>query len=133
MQAVPVNYLAVVVAAVAGFLVGAVWYTALGKLWLEALGKKKEDMKPSPMPFIIAAVALLVMAWMLAGVMGHLGQVSIRGGVITAAFLWLGFVLTTTGVNQAFEGMKPALTAIDVGHWLAVLLVMGAVIGAFGS
>jgi hypothetical protein len=133
MQHVPMNYLAVVVAAVAGFAVGAVWYMALGKVWMQALGKKKEDMNPSPMPFIISAVALLVMAWMLAGVMGHLGQVTVRGGVITGAFLWLGFVLTTTGVNQAFEGMKPMLTAIDVGHWLAVLVVMGAVIGAFGS
>ena len=49
-----------------------------------------------------------------------------------AIFVWLGFVLTTTATNQAFEGMKPVVTAIDVGHWLAVLVLMGAIIGAFG-
>ncbi len=47
-------------------------------------------------------------------------------------FVWVGFVLTTIGVNQAFHGTKPLVTLIDAGHWLAVLLVMGAIIGAFG-
>ena len=64
--------------------------------------------------------------------MGHLGDVSIRGGLISAFFVWVGFVITTMGVNHAFSGANPRLTAIDGGHWLAVLLVMGAIIGAFG-
>jgi hypothetical protein len=40
--------------------------------------------------------------------------------------------MTTIGVNHAFSGASPKLTLIDGGHWLAVLVVMGAVIGAFG-
>lgn len=130
------NYLAVVVAALAGFGVGAIWYTVFGKAWLGALGKTEDEIKGSgagqAMPFVIALVADLVMAIMLAGLMGHLGDVSVRGGLISAAFVWLGFVITTMGVNHAFSGASPALTAIDGGHWLVVLLVMGAVIGAFG-
>ena len=74
----------------------------------------------------------LILALMLAGVMGHLGDITIRGGVISGFFVWLGFVITTMGVNHVFSGAKPMLTLIDGGHWLAVLLVMGAVIGAFG-
>jgi len=132
-----VNYVAVVIAALAGFGLGAVWYMVLGGAWMRALGKTEKELTPpngaaKAMPFIIAIVALLVMAWMLAGVMGHMGQVTIRGGVISGAFVWLGFVITTMGVNHAFTGAKPALTLIDGGHWLAVLVVMGAVIGAFG-
>jgi Protein of unknown function (DUF1761) len=129
----PINYLAVVVAAVAGFLLGWGWYTVFGKVWMAALGKSKEDCgKPSPAPFIIAAVSCFLMAWMLAGLMGHLSNVTIRGGVISAIFVWIGFVLTTVATNHAFEGMRPVVTAIDVGHWLAVLILMGAIIGAFG-
>ena len=129
-----VNYLAVVVAAVAGFLLGWGWYTVFGKIWMVGLGKKKEECDGSmPVrPLIIAGIACLAMAYMLAGLMGHLSDVTIRGGIISAIFAWLGFVLTTTATNQAFEGMKPVVTAIDVGHWLAVLVVMGAIIGAFG-
>ena len=83
---------------------------------------------------MIAALANLVMAWVLAGVIGHLGagQVTIRNGMISRAFIWLGFVATTLAVNNAFAGRKPMLSVIDAGHWLGVLLVSGAVIGLFG-
>jgi hypothetical protein len=64
--------------------------------------------------------------------MGHLAQVNVRGGVIAGLIVWVGFVITTMGVNHAFSGASPKLTLIDGGHWLAVLVVMGAVIGAFG-
>ena len=66
------------------------------------------------------------MAWMLAGLMGHLADVTLRGGVISAFFVWVGFVLTTTATNQAFRGTKPIVTVIDAGHGLAVLVVMGS-------
>jgi hypothetical protein len=72
MTAVPINYLAVVIAAIAGVLVGWGWYTIFGKVWQDALGKRKEDRKPTPLPFIITGVGCLLMAWMLAGLMGHL-------------------------------------------------------------
>lgn len=126
------NYLAIIVAAVAGFATGMIWYNLLGKQWAAALGKAPGDMKPAPRPFITAALALLVMAWMLAGLIGHLGEVTLRSGAVSGAFVWFGFVLTTVAVNHAFQGAKTALTAINAGHWLAVLVIMGGVIGAFG-
>ena len=89
------------------------WYTAFGKVWQDALGKRREDYKPTPLPFIVAAVGCLLMAWMLAGLIGHLADVTIRGGVISAFFVWVGFVLTTTATNQAFRGTKPIVTVID--------------------
>jgi hypothetical protein len=68
----------------------------------------------------------------LAGVIGHMGAITVRSGLISGAFVWLGFVITTLSVNYGFGGRKPMLTVIDGAHWLGVLLVMGAVIGAFG-
>ena len=62
----------------------------------------------------------LVIAWMLAGVMGHVSQVSVTGGIITAAFLWLGFIATTLIVNHRFQGAPWSLTLIDGAHWLGV-------------
>jgi hypothetical protein len=138
------NYLAVVLAAVAGWLVGALWYGLLAKRWVTALGttieefkRKQAAIKGSPrafLPFVLAFLADLIIAWMLAGVLGHLGpgQVTLRNGVISAAFLWFGFVLTTMTVNNAFGGRKYTLTAIDAGHWLAVLVVIGAIVGGAG-
>ena len=132
MQFSGIDYIAVLAAAAAGFATGAVWYTVLGKAWLAALGKTREELGSSPAPFVVAIVADIVMAWMLAGILGHLGEATIRSGVISAFFLWLGFVITTMAVNHAFGGARRMLTLIDGGHWLAVLLVMGLVLGAFG-
>jgi hypothetical protein len=139
-----VNYLAVLIAGVAGWLVGAAWYMALGKQWMAAQGKTEEQCKqeyeakkgtPAAWaPFVLAFVGALIMAWVLAGLLGHFGAggVTVRSGLISAAFVWLGFVVTTITVNNAFTGRKAMLTVIDSGHWLAVLLVQGAIIGAMG-
>lgn len=137
------NYLAILVATLAGFGFGAIYYMSLAKPWMNAVGWSAEEqarhvkgeLNPSKMPFVIAIVANLVMAVILAGIVSHLGpgQTTVRNGIISGAFCWLGFVVTTMATNYAFTARKPALTLIDGGHWLGVLLIMGAVIGAFGS
>jgi hypothetical protein len=136
-----INYLAVVIAALAGFGFGAIFYMLLARPWMDAVGwsadeqaaRIRGELSPGTTPFIIAIVANLIMAWVLAGLIAHMGPVTIRSGIISAAFCWFGFVITTLAVNYAFGNRKPMLTVIDGGHWLGVLLVMGAVIGAFGS
>jgi hypothetical protein len=130
------NHWAVLVAAIAGFAFGAVYYMALSKPWRAAQGIPTGSPPQAPPigPLILSLVANLVMAWVLAGMIGHLGvgQVTIKNGVISGAFAWLGFVATTLSVNYAFGRRTAMLTVIDAAHWLGVLLVQGAVIGAFG-
>ena len=133
-----INFFAVVIAAVVAWLVSAGWYMSLGKIYQAAQGKTPEqckvDMqKPGAfLPFLYAFIGNLVIAWMLAGVLGHLGQVTIKNGVISGAFLWFGFILTTMVVNFCFSGRDKRLLLIDLGNWLIVMVVMGAVIGAMG-
>jgi uncharacterized protein DUF1761 len=132
------NYLAIVIAAVAAWLFGAGWYMALGKPWMAALGTTPDKMaeaKKGPgawLPFVYAFVAELLMAWILAGLLGHIATLTIRGGLISAAFCWTGFVITTMVVNNGFAGRDARLLLIDGGHWLIVLLLMGAIIGGMG-
>ena len=130
------NYWAIVAAAAASFLFGGVWYGLLGKPWMAAIGKTEEEIKKGGMalPMTLSVIGLLIMAWVLAGLIGHLGpgQVTLRNGLISGAFCWLGFIATTLVVNHAFQGEKRLLTLIDGGHWLGVLLIQGAVIGLIG-
>jgi hypothetical protein len=136
-----ISYLSIVAAAVAGWLFGAVWYTALSKPWQQAAGipaGRLRQAQRSPafyVPFAIAFLALLLMAWVLAGLIAHLGpgQFTVRNGIVSGAFCWLGFVLTTIAVNNGFAGRDPKLLLIDAGHWLGVLLLMGAILGALGA
>jgi hypothetical protein len=126
-----INHLAVVVAAVAAWLASSLWYVSLRKPYAAALGKTPV---PAFGPYFFAFVADLIIAWVLAGLLGHLGtgQVTLRNGVVSGAFMWFGFVLTTMTVNYAFSGRDRRLLLIDAGNWLVVLLVAGAVIGLFG-
>ena len=130
------NYLAVLIAAVAAFALGAAYYMTLSRQWLAAVGMTKEQLgeKRSPVPFVVSFVALLVMGWVLAGTLGHLGagQVTVKNGIISALFLWLGFVVTTVFVNNAYPGRRYSLSVIDSIHWLGVLVIQGAVIGGMG-
>ena len=132
------NWLAILIATIAGFAFGAAYYISLSKPWLAAIGKTKEEIsaegKGSPLPFIISIVALAVMAVVLAGTIGHLGpgQVTLKNGVVTALFMWVGFVITTMAVNNAFGQRKASLTVIDGIHWLGVLVIQGAIVGALG-
>jgi Protein of unknown function (DUF1761) len=127
---------AIVLAAVAGYVVGAFWYTALSKPWMAAQGFTPESIKAnrSPLPFILVFVANLVMAIALAGVIGHLGvgQVTLKNAVISAVAVWLGFIATTLAANYSFGRRRLKLYVIDAGHWLAVLIAQGIVIGAMG-
>ncbi|MGE3064295.1 MAG: DUF1761 domain-containing protein [Hyphomicrobiaceae bacterium] len=134
------NYVAVLLAAVASFLFGGLWYGALSKPWLAAIESSEDDLRKrqaSVAPFVIAVVAQIVMAWMLAGVLLHLARggltINFRAGMISGFFLWLGFVVTTLATNHAFQGARRQLTLIDGGHWLGVLLIQGAILGWFGA
>lgn len=134
-----VSYLTILLAAVAGFLFGAVWYGGFSRQWLAALGKSDEQLKATAgfaTPMAITFVAQLVMAWMLAGILAHLLKggvaIDVRNGMLSAAFLWLGFLAPALVSNHAFQGARRALTLIDAGHWLGVLLIQGAIIGGWG-
>ena len=128
-----VNWLAAILATVASFAFGAVWYMGLSKQWMTALGKTREQLNVGYTPFIWSVVVELVMAYFLALLTpALLGEITIANAMIVAAHMWFGFVLTSMIMNHRYEGMKWSLTVIDSLHLLGVLLIQGAVIGVFG-
>jgi hypothetical protein len=128
------NYLAVIVAAVVAWLFGAAYYGVLGKAWAKAVRLDPAGMKMSTGPLITSFVAELIMAWVLAGLIGHLGpgQVTLANSVISGLFAWAGFMATVVAVNERYQGFGWDLTLINAGHWLGVAILMGAVIGWWG-
>ncbi len=133
-----VNYIAVLAAAVAAFLFGGAYYGLLANPWMRALGKTREELQRTGMvfPMLVGFLALVIMAIVLAGIIHHVaplgGRSQIRGGLISGALCWLGFVVTTLATNHGYQGQNRSLTLIDGGHWFGVLLIQGAVLGAIG-
>ena len=120
-------------AGVAAFLFGAVYYTSLGKAYQRALGKNPDDCKDQKMPLTplgICLVAEWIMAAVLYQLFANLGTMGWMAGAIAGATVGLGFMATSTVVNNAFPGRKLMLSVIDSIHWIAVGTIEGAVIGA---
>ena len=137
----PTNMTAVLIAAIAAWIFGAIYYSILGKAWLAAQGETPESVKAKnagksggakAAPFIISFVAEIVMAAALQGILFHSAMDTMRQGIIAGALTWLGFIATTVVVNNAYPGRKFMLAIIDAGHWLGVMLIIGAVIGGIG-
>ena len=100
-----VNYLAVIVAAVAGVAVGAVWYSVIfSRAWMAAVeipGKQMKQRGGSATPFILSGIAYLLMAMFLSALTA---PASVMTGAVAGFLVWLGFMLTTTTVNNAYPG-----------------------------
>jgi hypothetical protein len=134
-QLANIPWLAVIVATLIAFVIGAVYYTTLGKRWMKAAGiEAKPGAKINPMLFVNSLVFEFIMATMTSGVLFHIyaSGVTLRLGLISGFLLWLGFILPTLAINQRYQGFGWDLTLIDVIHWLLVMLAIGGTIGFIG-
>ncbi|HEV2423313.1 MAG TPA: DUF1761 domain-containing protein [Terriglobia bacterium] len=125
-----VNYIAVVVAAVAYFVLGAIWFSAFRGPWLEAVGKTPNQLTGSPATgYVVAFVSNLVIAWILARLIIAMTQRGLVRGAAMGALLWLGFTATTMATEFVFEGRTLGAYGIIAGYPLVGMLVMGAILG----
>lgn len=136
-----IHYWALFVAAIAAFAFGGIWYGPIfSKAWVASLGKTPEQLKANarPMPILFGAtfIAELVIAWALAGLMGHLAlsgiTVGVTHGLVVGLVCAVAFVITTLIVAHGYQGARWTQTFIDGGHWLGVFAIEGAIVGALG-
>ena len=141
MAFVTVNWLSIILAAVAAWLFGGIYYSATSKFWLAAQGKTMEQRQAEQAaksgaakvaPFIVVFVAEIIIAWALYGLLVHMNAFTLRGGIISAVLCWFGFVVTTLTSNYAFHGRRPMLSVIDSVAWLGAFVIIGAIVGWMG-
>jgi hypothetical protein len=125
-----IPWLAVLVATLAGFALGAVWYGPLfGKAWTRALGLSPDQMaRISP---TVAYGATFAWALLTATVLGaELGQgAGAKWGLTCSAAIGAFFVLPSLATNYLFEGKPFLVTAINGGYHVVRFALMGLVIG----
>lgn len=122
------NYLAIVVAAVAAFVVSSVWYL----VWSGRLARLSPVYAEGGPTRAWTGAAELARNLAVAGVAAwlvHLAGVDTWGGAVRlAAALWAGFPLVILAGSVVHERVPPALAAIHVGDWLVKLLVVLVVV-----
>ncbi len=129
-----VNYLAVLVAAIASMVVGSLWYSPLlfGKVWMHLAGMHEHDAKKGMgQAMMLQFIASLVTAYVLAHFMFYTNANMIVDGLQGAFWIWLGFVATSMMGDAIFAKKPWKLYFINSFHYLASLLVMGAIIAAW--
>jgi hypothetical protein len=133
-----VNYIAVVVAAVAIFILGGLWYSPVlfAKRWVKLIGKTEEEMKaaspaPAPLMFLAAFVCGFLVSLVLAVLLNHFINMSALRGAEVGAGCWLGFAGATSFANVIFAQKPKELWLIDSGYNLVSFVVAGVILGAW--
>lgn len=127
------NWVAVFAAAVAAFVVGAVWYSQalFAKPWMKAAGLTDKKAKDAGMakPMIVGFLVTLVSATALAVVFDVLALEGAVDGGLLGLLVAGGFIATNKIMHALFELKPTNYIFITVGGDLVALAVMGAVLG----
>ena len=129
--------LPVLIAAVAAFLIGALWYSPVlfAKAWVRANGYTPEKLAAmqanAGRAYGGSFVAFLVMASILGLLLRHLGADSIADGAGWGFHAWLGFALPIGFTAHVYSDRPVAVFLIDAGYQLVYMTVMGAILGGW--
>lgn len=127
------EYVAILVASVASFVVGFGWYALFGKQWMKMMGitkaqmEKGKQMNMTPYYFgqiVSVVVQVSILSWLLA----LTGRTTLYGGLCTASTLWLGFVAVESFSQVLWEGRTLKLWAFNNAQRLLSLLVIAAIL-----
>ena len=125
--------ISVIVAAVGGFAFGAAWYMALSKQWVAASGiEVDENGRPtnqSKTPFILAGIAMLLVAGMMRHTFAMSGIDTLAAGLVGGLGIGLFFISPWIMINNAYGDRPFNLTLIDGGYATFGCAVIGAILG----
>lgn len=128
--------LSVLVAAAAAWLFGAAYYMSLSKQWIAATGMPvDENGKPigngSPLPFVLSALAMILVAGMMRHIFAASGVASFGAGLVSGLGIGLFFIAPWIMINNAYAMRSFKLTVIDGGYAVGGCAIIGAVLTLF--
>ena len=121
------NWLAILVAAVAFFAVGALWYQpkVMGARWMKAAGVDPSKASPNPGIFVGTLIAYFLMAMVLAMIARGIGGSSFGDGLVLGLVTGVVFVGAQAWVNVTFEGRSMDLVLVNGGIGVFGHVIMG--------
>lgn len=135
MPTADVNIIAVIVAAIATMIVGALWYSPMlfAKQWMQAHGytpEKLEEMKRRGVTraYAVSVLCYVVMAYVLSLLASYTQATSFAQGLWLGFLAWLGFAATIGLTANMFSEKPIAVWVIDAGYQLTYLLLMSVIV-----
>ena len=128
--------IAVLVAALAGFAVGAVWYMGLARPWMQAAGietdaEGKPTVSAGAMPFVVAGVCMLLVAGMMRHMLTAAGVDGAGASLVAGLGIGAFFIAPWIAMNCAYAMRPRALAIIDGGYAIVGCGAIGLVLGLF--
>lgn len=129
------NPIAILLATLLYFVLGAFWFTAFKQAWLAGIGRTMQQlMETGGSPFFIYAIALIgtfILAIFLSWLIQTTGNQTTVRGIFIAVVTWTGVVLTTWSTEYAFEARGLRILVINTGYILTGMIIMGAILGGW--
>ena len=125
-----INIWAVLVATVASFVLGGLWYShaVFGRLWNQEAGRGKEAHQPHPakvfgISFIFSLIAAAAFAFWLGPVP------TLESALMNGLLAGTCFVAASFGMTYQFANLSMLMWLIDGGYHVARFLLFGLVLG----
>ena len=137
MDRIHLNYVAVLVSALATFFIGGLWYSVLFKnAWVAAHGFTPErlaEMKKRGVatPFIGNILANIVIAAALGVLISYLHLHTAMQGAKLGFLVWIGFAAMISLISNLYSDTKISGFVIDATYQLIYLVMMGAILTAW--
>jgi uncharacterized membrane protein len=131
------NWLAVLVAALAYFAIGALWFAPplFGKAWMAAGGMTTpEGSRPSPAIYLTPLVGSVLAAIALGMLAAATGSDTLQRGLVLGLVVAIGFAVSITFVTAQFESEKPkpmVWGAITAGYHAVGILVAAIIVASW--
>jgi Protein of unknown function (DUF1761) len=125
------NWIAIIVAAIAIYAVGAAIYGGLSKLWMQQSGYTKEQLKPHMWKMALSPIMPILTAIGLALILKLARVDNLATGLVISFEIWLFLVLPARLYNFVYSPEKPGHLIIDAIHLLLGTLVAGGIISAW--
>ncbi|SDP11053.1 DUF1761 domain-containing protein [Lentzea jiangxiensis] len=129
------NWLAVIVATIAYFALGTVWYAdhAFGRAWERASGwDLNKPEKTSPVVYLVPLATCFVLTLVTAMIGAASDTDTVMEGLLLGLVIGVGIASPVRFVTGAYDMTKPApitFAAIGAGYHVVGLTLAGAILG----
>lgn len=131
-----INYIAVVVAAIVHWVLGAAWFTLLADPWVAGTRIPEAEVSamkahPSAMPYVVALVCNLFVAYAIAWVLNKDDKPTAGSGAMTGLMLGIGIAAAAMVTELVFEARSAEFMMIAAGYPVVGSAIMGTILGAW--
>ena len=132
-----ISFWPILVSAVVAFVIGALWYSPVlfGKEWMGYLASCRGGAAGSAsgmwQRYLVQIVMTLIMFVIMGFAVSASGSTGTADGALVGFLAWLGFMLPTAVTNVLWKEEPFKISLIETVNNLVILVIGGAIIGAW--